>query len=109
MNGHVGRINRGYAGIPGVFGYGIRNTDASGIQEFTDSLGLVICTCFMKHDSKLVSYELSPNKCTVDYVLVGIKTKGWFRMQRFFQARCVLQNINKGNGVQRYKEEEVKD
>ena len=40
----------------------------SRILEFTDSLGLVICSmCFMKQDSKLVSYyELGPNKSTVD-------------------------------------------
>ena len=62
MNGYVGRINIGYAGVHGGFGYGIRNADGSRIPEFTDSLCLVTRnTCFTKQDSQLVSYKLGPN------------------------------------------------
>ena len=85
----------GYAGVHGGFGYGIRNTDGSRIPEFADSLGLVICNmCFMKQNSKLVSYESGPSKSTVDYLLVRNRDKMMVRNAMVFQTRYAFQITN---------------
>jgi len=71
MNGHVGSSNVGYDGMHGGFGYGHRNADGSRILEFADKLNLVICkTLFMKQKSQFMKYAASPDKSTVDYIIV---------------------------------------
>jgi len=64
-------------------------------QSYADSLGLVICNmCFMKQNSKLVSYESGPSKSTVVYLLVRNRDKMMVRNAMVFQTRYAFQITN---------------
>ena len=43
LNGHVGALAKGYEGVHGGSGFGVRNTKVVRILEFGDALDIVVC------------------------------------------------------------------
>jgi len=56
FNGHVGKMQDGYEGVQGGFGYGKRNVEER-VLDFADCFGLKVAnTWFKKDDEKLITY-----------------------------------------------------
>jgi len=76
FNGHVGKMQDGYKGTHGGFGYGKRNIEGERVLDFADSFGLKFAnTWFKKDDEKLITYEFGGSKTAIDYILVGKEEK----------------------------------
>ena len=70
FNEHVGKAPKGFNGVHGGHGFGLRNADETRILDLCTAANLDITnTYFMKPDTHLVTYR-SGNSCTqVDYIL----------------------------------------
>ena len=71
FSGHVRRSSLGCDGIRGGFGWGERNKDSERIQEFADSLDMVVGkTLFKKDDEKFITYKSGNCATVIDYAVV---------------------------------------
>ena len=72
LNIHVGALAKGYEGVHGGSGFGVRNTEGVRVLEFGDVLDMIVCnTMFKKRPSRLITYESGGIKSQRDYFLVG--------------------------------------
>ena len=71
LNGYVRKTSKGFKGINGSHGYGIRNSEHTRVLKFCTAVDLVITnTYFTKCGSQLLTYH-SRNACSqIDYILV---------------------------------------
>ncbi|GKC34287.1 retrovirus-related pol polyprotein LINE-1 [Tanacetum coccineum] len=58
LNGHIRAVTKGYAGVYGGFGYGVRNEEGRVILDFAVAYDLVVVNShFKKRDHHLVTFQ----------------------------------------------------
>ncbi|XP_071740334.1 uncharacterized protein [Rutidosis leptorrhynchoides] len=71
LNGHIGTISDGYAGVHGVFGYGVRNEEGRSILEFAVAHDLVVANSFFrKTEAQLATFHSGGHSTQIDYLLL---------------------------------------
>jgi hypothetical protein len=79
MNGHVGSETDGFTGVHGGHGFGQRNLEGELLLEFAEAAELVVCnTCFVKEETKLITYASGGRQTVTDYALV--RQRQWQKM-----------------------------
>ncbi|XP_071712410.1 uncharacterized protein [Rutidosis leptorrhynchoides] len=71
LNGHIGTISDGYAGVHGGFGYGVRNEEGRSILEFAVAHDLVVANSFFrKTEAHLATFHSGGHSTQIDYLLL---------------------------------------
>ncbi|XP_071687803.1 uncharacterized protein [Rutidosis leptorrhynchoides] len=71
LNGHIGTISDGYAGVHGGFGYGVRNEEGRSILEFAVAHDLVVAnSLFRKTEAQLATFHSGGHSTQIDYLLL---------------------------------------
>jgi exonuclease III len=79
LNGHVGKDNKGFEEVMGIYGFGERNEYGESILDFCQSRSLMILnTMFKKKKEKIFTYKSGGAETQIDYILlrrnVAVKT-----------------------------------
>jgi len=76
FNGHVSKIQDGYNGVHGGYGYRKRNVEGKRVLDFADSFRLKFAnTWFKKDDEKLITYESGGGKTAIGHIFIGKEEK----------------------------------
>ena len=71
LNRHIGKLAKGYEGVHGGNGYGLRNKEGEHIPEFAVAHNLVVGNSyFTKKDNHQITYQLRGVSSLTDYILV---------------------------------------
>ncbi|XP_071704615.1 uncharacterized protein [Rutidosis leptorrhynchoides] len=71
LNGHIGTVVEGFAGVHMGFGYGVRNEEGLSILKFTVAHDLAIVNSFFKkRDSQLATFHSGGHSTQIDYLLI---------------------------------------
>ena len=71
LNGHVGKDNKGFEEVMGIYGFGERNEDGENILDFCQSRRLsILNTMFKKEKGKMITYKSGGAETQIDYILV---------------------------------------
>jgi len=71
LNGHVGRVSRGFEGLHGGYGLGEINAEGKSILDFSSAFDLTIAnTCFRKREEHLITYKSGVSCTQIDFFLI---------------------------------------
>ena len=71
LNGHVGRVSRGFEGVHGGYGLGEVNAEGNSILDFSSAFDLTIAnTCFRKREEHLITYKSGASCSQIDFFLI---------------------------------------
>ncbi|XP_071708473.1 uncharacterized protein [Rutidosis leptorrhynchoides] len=71
LNGHIGTDAKGYVGVHGGFGYGVRNEEGISILEFAVAHDLVVANSFFrKTDAQLATFHSGGHSTQINYLLL---------------------------------------
>ncbi|XP_071708296.1 uncharacterized protein [Rutidosis leptorrhynchoides] len=68
---HIGTVSKGYTGVHGGFGYGVRNVEGRSILDFVVAHDLVAANSFFrKTEAQLATFHIGGHSTQIDYLLL---------------------------------------